>query len=374
MMLDGLERWMFMKDAPRRVHYVGPLDYKNIDELTSKVIEQMVRDFAATPPITMHISRPRIMAAIWTVGRESLVAGPLSRSRREAVAASVARLNECPFCVDVHTGMVRGAGEGKVANAILKGNSGVAGKAGHWEPLLQWASSTLRPSAEMVHSPPFSYEDAPQLIGSAVAFHYINRMVNVFLDDSPLPLPAGLERLRGAAGRVASRTLLKRIVDKSVSPGEFLLEVEGATLAPEFGWAKANPEVAKAFAIFSAVMEKESGDSLGDDVRDLVERHVNAWNGEEMPMNSEWLDDAISPVRLESRAGAKLALLTALASYRVTDQVIAEFRQSRPTNADLISATSWAAYTVTKRISSWLRAPESMHAQPVPARREGGHA
>ena len=372
-MLDGLERWMFMEDAPKRVHYIGPLDYRNGDGLSSKVIEQMAREFAAVPPVTLHIARPRIMAAIWAIARECLVAGPLTRSRREAIAASVARLNHCPFCVDVHTGMVRGAGEGKVANTILRGDSGAAGKADDWKLLLQWASSNLKPSADIVNAPPFSSEDAPQLIGSAVTFHYITRMVNVFLDDSPVPLPTGFKWLRGAAGRVASRTVLKRIVGMSISPGEFVLEVEGATLAPEFGWAKANPDVAKAFAIFSAVMEKESGDSLGDDVRDLVEQRVNAWNGEETPMGREWLEDAVSSVRPESRPGAKLALLTALASYRVTEQVIAEFRQSRPSNADLISATSWAAYTATKRISSWLRAPQAKGSWSAPAIGEAAH-
>ncbi len=285
--------------------------------------------------------------------RESLVAGGLDRSKREAIAAATAQINECPYCVDVHTTMLHGSGESRLAKTMLKGDDVDHGDGG-WPRLIEWAKATSTPSAEVLREPPFSPEDAPQMIGTAVAFHYINRMVNVFLEDSPLPLPSILRRLKGTAGRFAGWAFGRRLMGISVEPGNAAFSVLEATLPSEFEWAKSNPSVADAFATFAAVAEEAGRQALPEEVRRVVIEEVGKWTGTQPPFGRQWIDDPIATLTPTQRPAATLALLTALASYRVGDAEIAAFRKESPDDASLVGATAWASYVAVRRISTWI--------------------
>ncbi len=352
-MLQKIERQIFMEDAPGRIHHLERPDYASATGLAKQVIDQMASEFQVAPPVTLHLVQPRLMAGVWAMTRESLVAGDLDRSRREAIAAATAQINECPFCVDVHTMMLHGSGEHRLAKTMLKGDDVDHGDEG-WARLIEWAEATLSPSAEVLREPPFSPEDAPQIIGTAVAFHYINRMVNVFVDDSPLPLPRGLRWLRGTAGRFAGWAFGRRLMGISVEPGKAVFSVRDATLPSEFEWARSNPSVADAFATFAAVAEEAGRQALPEEVRRVVTEQVGKWTGTPPPLGRQWIDDPIATLNPTQRPAATLALLTALASYRVDDAVIAAFRKESPDDASLVGATAWASYVAARRISTWI--------------------
>lgn len=335
----ALERHMLLHHAPKRVRYIGPLHYDGVDELSQRVFEQMSREFGVVTPITMHLGRPRLMSAVWGITRESLVAASGSRSLRERIATAVSQSNVCPFCVNVHSGMLEATGQ-----------SSVAPERGE---VLQWAGATLDPDSPWVRSPPFSREEAPSFIGTAVGFHYVNRMVNVFLEESPLPLPSGLKWLKGAADRFASATLLKRMVHRSAQPGEHVLDPGPAELPAAFSWATSNQAIRDAFAIFASVMENETATSLDPRVREVVQQRVSDWQGESMPLDDEWLHHALAPLAAALHAEARLVLLTALASYRVTKEHVAALAEHRP-RADVLDVTSYGAYLAAKQVSSWL--------------------
>jgi hypothetical protein len=53
----------------------------------------------------------------------------------------------------------------------------------------RWAAATRDPTADVVTDPPFTREQTAEYVGTALTFHYVNRMVNVFCEDSPFPLP-----------------------------------------------------------------------------------------------------------------------------------------------------------------------------------------
>ncbi len=352
-MLQKLERKIFMEDAPGQIHHIERPDYASATGLAKQVIDQMASEFQVAPPITLHLAQPRLMAGVWAMVRESLVAGDLDRSRREAIAAATAQINECPYCVDVHTTLLHGSGKHRLAKTMLNGDDVDHGDEG-WARLIEWAKATLSPDAEVLREPPFSPEDAPQMIGTAIGFHYINRMVNVFVDDSPLPLPRGLRWLKGTAGRFAGWAFGRRMMGISVEPGNAAFSLLDATLPSEFEWARSNPTVADAFATFAAVAEEAGRQALPEEVRNVVTEEVGKWNGSQPPFGRQWIDDPIAKLNPSQRPAATLALLTALASYRVDDAVIAAFRKESPDDASLIGATAWASYIAVRKISTWI--------------------
>ena len=154
--------------------------------------------------------------------------------------------------------------------------------------------------------------------------------------------------------RVAGKAIAKRVLGVSVTPGESLDLLPDAELPPEFSWAESNPAVAGAWARLSAVTEQAGADVLSDEVRDLVREHVESWSGDDPGMSRRWVEDAVAGLREPDQAAARLTLLTALASYQVDENVIREFRQHYPSDAQLIAATAWASFTAARKVSSWL--------------------
>jgi hypothetical protein len=65
------------------------------------------------------------------------------------------------------------------------------------------------------------------------------------------------------------------------------------------------------------------------------------------------------PLALPLRPTARLALLSALASYQVDQQIISAFRQYQPGDRDLVNVTAWASWVAARRIASWLNAPDA---------------
>jgi DNA-directed RNA polymerase specialized sigma24 family protein len=129
--------------------------------------------------------------------------------------------------------------------------------------------------------PPFDGELAPELIGTAVAFHYINRMVTILASPSPFPGPRALRPL---TTRIVPR-LFARAVKRPKQAGDSLRFLEQAELPADMDWAKGRPPVTAAFAGFIAAIEEESHDAIGPDARAVVQARVGAWSGEEQALS-----------------------------------------------------------------------------------------
>jgi len=255
------------------------------------------------------------------------------------------------------------------ADAILRGEYDRIGDP-QLKALVQWVLARATPQATGALPPPFAPGEAPEIIGTAIAFHYINRMVNVFLGETFLPVPAAL---KGLTRRLFGATVGKRFVSRSVRPGDSLQFVPQAKLPDDLSWAASNPAVAGAFAGFAEVVEAAGDAALPEPVRVLVTDYVQAWHGEAMGLSRRWVEDAVVEVKEEHRAAARLALLTALASYQVDASVVEGFQSHCPDDAQLIAATAWASFTAARHVGTWLQGPapearaeqgRSAHAQP----------
>jgi AhpD family alkylhydroperoxidase len=335
MIAERIERTIFRNVQPGRVRYVRPVPRDEAEGLVARVYEQMEADYELVPPITLHSAAPELMAAVWAVIRESLVAGPVSRTGREAVAAAVSTTNRCPFCVDAHAIMLSGAHESAAARAILAGRAERVADP-RIGPLVRWALATRSPGAAVLQSPPYPADEAVAFVGTALAFHYINRMVNVFLEDSPFPLPRGFRWLKGLMVRTSGWLFGGRLVSRRVEPGASLEQ---------------------AFARLAAVIEEGAGSVVPARVRELVQRHVDMWQGEEPAIDRRRVEEAVAGLSDAEQASGRLALLSALASYRVDPQTVGGFRRHFLGDRPLVVTAAWASFTATRRVATWINAP-----------------
>jgi hypothetical protein len=178
-------------------------------------------------------------------------------------------------------------------------------------------------------------------------------MNNVFLPESPIPA-----RVPGLARNQVRRTLggLAAPGKRTIDPGGSLGLLPDASLPKDLSWAAGHATIAGAFARASAVIDSAGARSLPREVRELVHTRLSG-KATDVGLSSSWVDHAVTALPASERAVAKLALLTALASYQVDAEVVASARRACPDDAALIELTAWASWSAARRaVSRYLHA------------------
>jgi hypothetical protein len=184
-------------------------------------------------------------------------------------------------------------------------------------------------------------------------FHYINRPVNVFLDESPFPFDGHI--LKGGMLRIGARRF-KALLEEHPTPGLSLDLLPGGDLPEDMAWARGSPMLAGAWGRFTAAVERAGETALPAEVRAHLNERLAEWNGEDPGLGTSWIEDSLAGLHDQMRPAGRLALLAAIASYRVDASVIEDFRDGRPDH-DVVAAVSWAALAAARRIGSRLLVP-----------------
>ena len=325
------------------IRYFQSLPRPSAESLSGKVLSQMQKEFGAeVEPFTLHLPLPELLAGVWMACRETLLAGSGRRDAREVVAASVSALNRCPFCVDAHSIMLLGSSGNDYPKALD-------------DPFLRetaaWASATRTPGSPILQKPPFTPDEAPAFIGTAVLFHYINRMVTILLGSSPLPFTSGLPK---RVSMQMAALFFGGAIRRQKVPGASLHLLPEAPLPDDLSWAQPSKPIAGAFARFAQSIERSGALALSPEVRNMVGNAVEKWNGNDPGMDNGWCEEAISQLGVTDKSAGRLVLLTALAPYRVDESTVHAFSASFPGDARLLSALAWSSFTAARRVGSWL--------------------
>jgi len=348
-----------------RVKYIAPVRPEAATGLVAAVYEQLARDFQLLAPITLTSPLPALLAARWTVMRETLLAGAAPRLEKELVAAAVSQAHACPYCVAAHALMLHGGGLDDVGQVLARGDAEAIANS-RLRAVARWALNTRSPDHPAVVDPPFDERSAPEFVGTAVAFHTTNRIVDVFLEASPIAMPSGLQWTAALLTKPVASTFARRLVGLTPAPGASLALLPEAPLPLDLRGAAYNAVVAGAFARAASVVDHLGASLVPSAARAIVLEHVDRWRGEAMGPSRAWVETAILPLAQPARPAARLALLTALASFQIDDDVVSAFREQSPSDDALLGTVAWAAFTAARRVGTWLGG------QPV-ATRGGAH-
>jgi AhpD family alkylhydroperoxidase len=125
----------------------------------------------------------------------------VDRATKETVAAAVS----ATYCVYVHTTTLHALGASPAATAIASGSGDQISQPALRE-LVRWVRAARTPEVPIVRSRPFPDDAAAEMIGTAFAYHYINRMVNIF--PAPSPIPGAVPgKVKDAAKRILASVL-----------------------------------------------------------------------------------------------------------------------------------------------------------------------
>lgn len=346
MLIEAITNQVFRNAAPQAIRHLAKPDLRSRDPVARSVLDQAAREFQMAPPVTIHMADPELMAGLWHAAREAYVVGREGRAMREVVAAAVSKLNACPYCVTVHAGLYAASSQNGPAldePANLPAEIAAAQK---------WAAASLSPDSEALREPALSVSVIPQVFGTAIVYHYLNRLVSVFLEETPVALPGMSTGLGRRLMHASFAFLGKSIVARDPEPGQCAVQSD-APLPVEFSWAASNPAVSRALAHFALVAEQAGHEAVPADIRTLVEHHLGGWRGEQAPISRAWVEHLVSALDDTHKPAARLALVTARAAYQVDDTIIDGFRAVTPGDKPLLQIVAWASFVAAKRTASW---------------------
>ena len=339
------------------VRFLNTVPRSQAKGLLDDLYTQIETEYLLAPPFTLHSPVPELLASMWCCFRESFLVGRVPHLAKEAVAMGVSLSNRCPYCVEAHTMALRvGAGNAQT-RAITRdlppdeGSSPLAA-------LARWAETMRNPRAEDLAHPPFGPEEAPEIIGTGLIFHYINRLVSVFCDDSPFPLPSALGPLHGLLRRVMAWMMAPRVrtmLNQTLQPDPSLTAEPEAPRSKTFNWAAGNPNIRVAFEGFAAVLNDLIQSHIPPEVQQAARRYIHTWDGEDPGLSTAWLEDSVADLSEADRSAARLALLVSVAPYRVDAQAIGAFQKHFPGNTPLLILSSWASFSVLQAIGTRLQ-------------------
>ncbi|WP_156722224.1 carboxymuconolactone decarboxylase family protein [Streptomyces apocyni] len=323
---------------PGQYRFTAPVPPKSATGLNAEVFAQVAREFGIerAPTFGVLSAAPELLAATWALLRESLVAGDAPRTGKEIVALGVSLANRCPFCVDAHTVLLHATGDHQLGELIAGG--GVPDDP-EQARLLQWAKATRDPSGGPAE--PFPAGQAPAYLGTVLTFHFVNRIASALLTERLLPGDAQKYRaVRSLAGRSLART-----VRRPAEPGEALALLDAPGPGP--AWAAGTPVGPAYAALHRTAMA--GADLLDADDQALVRAAVAEFGVAHPPLRWAGLPD-------RDRPGARLAVLAAVAPYRVTGPDVTAWIGPQHTDHCLVSLIAYGAMTAVDRVETALAA------------------
>lgn len=317
--------------------------------LVADVYAEIRRDFGAlVEPFTLFSPAPRLLASAWAACRESLVVGRVPRAHKEAVATAVSRANRCPYCVDAHAVMLAASGDAATGALLVAARDDEISDPA-LRALVAWTEATTARAHPALATPPFAARDTPEILGTAVFFHFVNRMVTALLGESPLPSRTILPGLwRRLAGRFFARALRREKGARSAIPA-----LDDAPLPADLAWSAPAPPIARAFAQLAAVVEDAAAAALPAPERARIRDHLDAWDGAPAPLSRRWVEPIVGELAGPERTAATLALLAARSPHQIDESLLRAVRDAPGADERVVAALAWGAFEAARRIGAW---------------------
>ena len=343
--------WMFDTLSVQTMRYVNSIPRSKAKGIVSEVYNMLDEDFFINGSLTSRSKVPKLLAAIWSGGRETvLVDDRLDRTTKEAMTATLSSINDCPYCGDMMVSLVHAADQHDDAAVILNEEEEKIADPVLRERLL-WVRAVATPGATPPTTVPFTVEQLPEAIGSLMALSDINRFSHIVMDGSPVKSPFGVDLIKSALLRVFGNELRATHIHQ-LEPGRSLHLLPDATLPADMQWAESNPRIAQTVAQWAAAIEKEAHGVVPQNVQYLVHENLGHWQNEVMPVSRSWLEKEVEGLHGNERAIAKLALALAKASNQIDDKMVEEVIKHNPREENFIRMLAWSSFTAARYVVS----------------------
>ncbi|RLD57552.1 MAG: hypothetical protein DRJ05_09550 [Bacteroidetes bacterium] len=267
-------------------------------------------------PFVLHSLNVELTASVWaTLCETVLVEGKVKRSLKEAIATSISETNKCNYCVDAHSIMVFGT-EKDLLNTITRISNGKTKPITREDKIILWALKNLDFENPIIQKPPFNKEEAPEIIGTAVLFHYLNRMVTLFAGDSPLPSV----KMKSVLINIVSRFVFAKAIKKKKTAGESLMFIDESNSRKGFDWAISNPNINEAFQYFKYQTENRIEQVLSPELISLLKQQSTNLHLLKPGFGNEKIKNFLKTVKPSEKQIAEFCFLIMFEPYKVHEK------------------------------------------------------
>lgn len=335
------------------INYIDSIEPKQATGKVKQIYSDLKIEMGdVVEPISLHSLIPDLLHCNWNVLREALVVSDkVERKYKEAVASAVSSMNDCPYCVDAHTIMMIGLNDRQTAKAIASQDMSLVTDPKSKE-LLNWAYRTKFFISDEVRNPPFSKDEAPEIIGTAVFFHYLNRMVTVFLGETILPLNIGF--LKGLLKNIAAMMFSKVLNTEKEANYQNIEYDDIQEFGEDFFWASENIRIRSSLSSFYRTVHYLGKESIPEAVYYFMENEIEDWTGSEFIEMKE-LKEKIGRLEKKYELMATALYYVAFMPYRISEDMLANLKREYTLQDDQILAMfSWTAYRTATKIGTKL--------------------
>lgn len=333
-----------------KLKYIKKIPPKQATGELKKIYDMIGKSWSGPMPgpWLMLASTPELLNVIWINAALNMFSGSLKHDEWNVIAASISKMNRCPYCLEAHGMLIDAYASNDTAKYIEMGRIDRI-EDPYFKSLAEWSFSTTT-KAPIISNPPFNIDKAPEAIMTVLSFHLINRMVNIFLYESGMPVPElfGLKKLMASL----AKPMMRKMIDSMVFDEKELLSLAPmSTLPADMPWAKTNRRVAEAVTRQATAFERVGNETVPKPVRDLLNHQLEFWDGNNVSASQEWINDTLSKLDDGLKPIGKLVLLTAFASYKVDKQIVEDVQIVLPGDSNLVKTVAYASFATARKIA-----------------------
>lgn len=304
---------------------------------------------ALAEPFTIHSLNTELTVGVWSTLYETvLIENKVQRSLKEAIATSISEINKCNYCVDAHSMMIFGMKKSLQNNISTLKNCETEPKTKE-DKLIFWALQNLDFDNEIITKPPFSTEEAPEIIGTAVLFHYINRMVNIFAGSTPLPTA----KMKGLIINIAIKFIFSKAIKKKKIKGESIKFIDKDINSDTFDWANSASEIKKAFEYFRYQSENKIDKILSHELVSLLKIQAINLNLLKPAFGNEKLENFLKMVKPNEKQIAEFCFLTMFEPHKIYENHIKTLKQIL-NDAEIMKVAAFVSMLIAESIGKKL--------------------
>ncbi len=296
--------------------------------------------------MSIHEADGDLFAASWACLRETLAVGKVPRHFKEAVAGGTSEANRCPFCIDGHAMMFDVYSRSEAGRTLADDTF----RSWNVEEIRHWARSCYSRERQR-DSLPFPAEFRSEMVGTCICFHYLSRMVAIYLADAHVPKPGRwlaplIHAVMGWNNKRPKRVGTSRLMNVPVTGG------------PD--WADRD-NVRVALSQLRAVTDDRITRILNESLVGLIETFLSRWRGITADPGTKWVRphlEGISGFSELERRQARYMLLVIGSPYAVSDEE-REALKRQMGKVDLLIMTAWVSTRAALRMGSLMVRVES---------------
>ena len=331
------------------IKYISKNNTKGKLKLLYKHIELNFGKLAE--PFVLHSINQNITAGVWAMLYETvLVDGKINRSIKETIATCISEVNSCNYCVDAHSIMIFGTDK-TLQNNITNIKNGNTKPQSKEDKIILWALNNLNFENVIIQNAPFSKQEAPEIIGTAVLFHYINRMVTLFAGDTPLPTT----KMRGFVMNIASKFIFGKAIRKKKMAGESLTFIDKGLNNKPFEWADTSANINSAFQSFKQQTEKNIEKILSSELITLLRNFSTNLDLISQSFGTNQLDSFLLKVEPSERDIAEFCYLTMFDSHKIHDKHFTNLKQQIKKDEDILQIAAFSSMLISESIGEKLQ-------------------